>query len=107
MKPLGAGSLKHLVTILSSSVNDDFGKPTNFVQCLKIRVGVDQYRTTRSSLEAEDSQLNEIHLFCRHKTAINTKQRLVLKDVTYEIKKLENVELLNKRLNIHCVEIRK
>ncbi len=106
MKPLKAGSLRHLVIIQSSSDNDDFGKPTNFSQTLKIRVGVDQYRTTRASLNSEDSQLNEIHLFCRYKSTINTKQRLILKDVTYEIKKIENVELLNKQLNIHCVELR-
>ena len=104
-----AGDLKHLVSITDPAAADDvddFGYPLTNPIAFQIRIGVDRYKMNRSALTTEDSQEVALYLFCRFDARITAKQQLIVNDITYEIKIVENVNLANRRLNIHCVELR-
>ena len=104
-----AGDLKHVASVtdlVAANRLDDFGYPTSNPVAFEIRVGVDRYKMNRAALTTEDSQEVALHLFCRFDARITAKQQLIVNDITYEIKTVENVNLANRRLNIHCVELR-
>ena len=104
-----AGDLKHLAFITDLAAADDvdnFGYPLTNPIAFQIRIGVDSYKMNRAAVSTEDSQEIALHLFCRFDARITAKQQLIVNDITYEIKTVENVNLANRRLNIHCVELR-
>ena len=104
-----AGDLKHVASVtdlVAAERVDDFGYPISTPIVFEVRVGVDSYKMNRAALTTEDSQEIVLHLFCRFDVRITPKQQLIVNDITYEIKTVENVNLSNRRLNIHCVELR-
>ena len=104
-----AGDLKHVASVtdlVAANTLDDFGYPTSTPVAFQIRIGVDSYKMNRAALTTEDSQEIALHLFSRFDARITAKQQLHLNTITYEIKSVENVNLANRRLNIHCVEVR-
>ena len=104
-----AGDLKHVASVTdpgAAEIVDDFGYPTSTPIGFKIRVGVDRYKMNRAALSTEDSQEIALHLFSRFDARITARQQLIVNDITYEIEAVENVNLANRRLNIHCAEHR-
>ena len=104
-----SGDLKHLVSITDPAAADDvddFGYPLTNPIAFQIRIGVDSYKMNRAALSTEDSQVVVLHLFSRFDARITPKQQLIVNDITYEIKSVENVNLANRRMNIQCVELR-